>query len=120
MTKLSQLAQRLRAATAAGRSSVSSAPAGGFGHHRGRTGLRPSHRARRGLHPLAGLAQLGDQPGLLELADRAQDLPHHFRGWRRINEVGWRIDRDQLDVARAALLLGGCCVRMQIEWPAVA
>jgi hypothetical protein len=50
---------------------------------------------------------LATKAGLLELADRAEDLAHHFGGRRRVGEVGRRISRDQLDVALAQQRMTG-------------
>ena len=61
---------------------------GGLGHHFGGYGLSALAVPSLGPDALTGMAQLGDQAGLLELADRAQDLAHHLGRWRRVGEVG--------------------------------
>ena len=79
----------------------------GLGDHHDWHGFAPLTAAIFGLPPLAGVAQLGNQVGLFELADRAQDLSDHLGGGCRIGEVGWCIHWDQLDPALTQQRMAG-------------
>jgi hypothetical protein len=47
--------------------------------------------------PVPSGLQLGNQLGFLELRDRPKDLTDHDGGGRRVGEVGWSVDGEQLD-----------------------
>ena len=75
-----------------------------FGHR-----LAPFAAARGGALGFAGVAQLGDEHRLLELADSPEDLLDQHGSGRRISEVRRGIDRHQLDALAFSIACPTIC-----------